>query len=260
MSTRRTALNVVAATIGGTDWSDRIKSLEISPEVIAADGRTILDRYQNEVVTAKDLRFSSRMLRGAKTARLTALDVSAWTTTEALIGSLESGRVLITTDQTDEGKAVNSQWRFPNPIGTAIEITGKFKPPSAVSPAAFALMFGALSGLDVACTITINAQTITADMLMKAVPVSIEAGRISRYDVSLSGKIDGSAPVVAGQALLVDIATGDAAVAYSLDVGFGKWEGNAIITRGELVVENEALIEESFDFANQGTPTFTAGV
>lgn len=253
MADRKTALDVSSLTIAGTDWKDRAIEASLVGDVTNEDGKSLIDRYSEAAATKLKLTFSAEMFRGANLSRLSNLDVGVCTFgANAHIGELKSGTLSVDT-KSQEGAGIKDKWSFPNSTGTDIELRGSmFVTTTALELATIA--GGTLANLSVACTLTINSQSIVLTGLITNATLRSSRDSILEYDVTIKLRGSGSL-AAAGQTILVDAITGDAIVTYSINMDGNTYSGNALITRASIDFSDGQLIRERFEFENQGTPT-----
>lgn len=253
MADRKTALDVSSITIAGTDFKDRTIDASIVGEVTNEDGKSFVDRYSEAAATKYKLTFSTEMLRGANDARITNLDVTVFTIGgTAQIGNIKSGSINVET-KASENAGIKDKWTFPNSTGTDIELRGTLFVTTVATELA-TIGGGVLANLKVACTVTINAQSVVLAGLITNATLRATRDGVQEYDVTIKLRGSGSL-AAAGQAILVDVITGDAIVTYSLNVDGNTYSGNALIMRASVDFSDGQLLRERFEFENQGTPT-----
>lgn len=255
MSLRKSALNVALFTVGGTSFLGDTKTWDFSIDVSDDDCRVAEDRYHASVPTKKALTFSIERIPHVTGVCQSNLNISVWSIGgNSYLGELESGSISITTD-TQDGSGVADIWQFPNSVGTDLEIqTNQF---ITTNSALFQLAAqNNISGIQVALIITLGGTSITVNGTMTAASHRIEAGQLQMTGVTF--KLRGTPTAATGDAIVLEILTGDSFVAWEIDTGAGAYSGDAIITQTTINFNQAQLLSMQHTLANQGAPAIVA--
>lgn len=255
MALRKDALDVSLFTIGGTDFLGDTKTWNFDIETITDDCRVASDRYHAAVPVKKRLEFTIERIPHVIGVCQSNLNVTVYSVGGAsYLGELESGSISITSDSED-GSGVADIWEFPNVLGTDAEIqTNHF----ATTQAALFHLAGQnnITSVQVEVILTLGGTSVTLPMTMSAASHRIEAGQIQMQNVTF--KLRGEPVAATGDAILLEILTGDAFVTWVIQTGAGNYSGNAIITRTNLSFNNAQLLSIEHTLANQGAPSIAA--
>ena len=254
MSLRKSALDVSLFTLGGVDFKGTVKSWDFNTEVITDDCRVAVERYHAAIAVKKRLEFTISRIPHVADACQSNLDISVFSVGgTSYLGALESGSMRITTDGVD-GSGVADLWEFINAVGSDVEIQTTLK----VSTQAALFQLASAnnsSGVAVEVILTIGETTVTLPMTMSAASHKIEEGALQMQDVTF--KLRGTPVDVDGDAMVIEILTGDAYVSWAIDSEAGQYSGNAIITQTTLSFNNSQLQSLEHTLVNQGAPSIT---
>lgn len=255
MSTRKNALDVNIFTIGGVSFLGSTKSWDFAAQVETDDCRVAVERYHAAIPVRKGLEFTISRIPHVSNLCQSNLNISVYSVGGvSFLGDLESGSATITTDVV-EGAGAADIWKWPNSVGSDVEIqTNNFVTDNADL---FQLALeNNITSVQVEVIITIpDVFEVTLPMTMTAASHHIEEGQLQMQNVSF--KLRGEPVAADGDAILLEILTGDAYVAWVCDTLAGAYSGNAIITQTSLTFNNAALLSMEHTLGNQGAPSFT---
>lgn len=256
MSDRLTALDVSVFQLGGVSFLGDTKSWDFNIPVDDDDCRVAEDRYHASIPVKKALEFSIERIPHVSTICQSGLNISVYTVGgTSFLAQLESGSLTVTTDVVD-GSGVADIWKWPNSVGTDVEIqTNHFVTTNA---ALFQLAAANnITSIQVEVVITIpDVCEITLPMTMTAAGHKIESGQLQMQNCTF--KLRGEPSSVDGDPMLIEILTGDAYLSWNITTDGGIYSGNAIITQTALNFNNAALLSMTHALANQGAPSYTA--
>jgi len=256
MSTRLDALDVSVFQLGGTSFLGDTKSWDLGVQIDDDDCRVANDRYHASIPVKKSFEFSIERIPHVSTVCQSGLNISAYTVGgNSFLSQLESGTMTITTDTAD-GAGIADIWKWPNSVGTDVEIQCNH---FVTSNAALFQLATAnnISDIQVDVVITIpDVGEVTLPMTMTAANHKIEAGQLQMQNVTF--KLRGEPTSVDGDAVLLEILTGDAYLSWNITTDGGIYSGNAIVTQTVLTFNNGALLGMTHQLANQGAPSYTA--
>lgn len=252
MADRKTSLDTASLTIGGTDYKALCTGYQFGVDDDQVKRKSVVDRYGKNCTVKQGGNFRISLFSENAGACQTNLDVTVFTVGgTALIGRMKSGRLSASTLRT-EGAGLSSRWKFPNSVGTEYSVSGDLYI-SSTAPLMLLMDNASITALDVTVTMTIGVLSFECPMTLKGVVHVVEEGQIQMENCTL--EMRGDPVTVSGRALFVDLMTGDSVVAFSIDTGAGTYTGDALITSGEISWSDGALIEDTYEFEVQGTPT-----
>jgi hypothetical protein len=255
MAVRKSALDVAVFTLGGTSFLGDTKSWDFQVDVTDDDCRVATDRYHVSVPVKKKLEFTIERIPHVTGVCQSNLSISVYTVGgTSYIGSLESGSISITTD-TEDGSGAADLWEFPNTTGTDVEVqTNNFVTSNADL---FQLaMANNITAIQVDVVLNLGAVTVSLPMTMTSASHRIEEGQLQMQNVTF--KLQGEPNSASGDAVVLEILTGDAYVSWVCDTDAGEYSGNAIITQTSLNFNQAQLQSAQHTLANQGAPSFVA--
>lgn len=255
MANKKTNLDMSIFTLGGVSFLDKITNVKFDTEILSELCRSVAERYGAEVGTKKEFRFSCGMIQHVSDVCQSALTMTVFSYDgTSYIGEVDSFDLEVTTE-TQNGDGVGDLFRWPQALGTDFTISlNKFITSNAD------LMEAAIAGnmTDIEATVIVDFAGIdvTIPVLLSAASHSIQDGQLQMEEVTM--KKGGTPSVATGDALLVEILTGDAYVAWTADSDAGAYSGNALMVSSKFTVRNAALVRAEHEFVNQGTPSFVA--
>jgi hypothetical protein len=255
MAVRKNALNVAVFTLGGTNFLGDTKSWDFQVDVTDDDCRVATDRYHTSVPVKKKLEFTIERIPHVLGICQSNLSISVYTVGgTSFLGELESGSISITTDTAD-GSGVSDIWEFPNAVGTDVEIqTNNFVTDNADL---FQLaMANNVSAIQVDVVLNLGPVSITLPMTMTSASHSIEEGQLQMQNVTF--KLQGEPDSASGDAVVLEILTGDAYVTWVCDTDAGEYTGDGLITQTTINFNGAQLQSLQHTLANQGAPSFAA--
>jgi hypothetical protein len=254
MSLRKDALDVSIFTVGGVSFLGDTKTWDFAARITDDDCRVASDRYHSSQPVKKALEFTIERIPHVTGICQSNLHVSVYSVGgTSFLGELESGTININSD-VEDGSGIADIWEFPNVLGTDFELqTNHFITSNAdLFQAAIA---NNISEIQVTVIITLGPVSVTLPMTMTAANHRIEAGQIQMQNVTF--KSQGEPDAASGDAITLEILTGDAFVAWAIDTDAGAYSGNAIITQTTINFNNAQLQTMEHTLANQGAPSFT---
>lgn len=257
MANPLTSLNMAAFDIDGGDLLALLKTASVSGDNDAADARGISDRYEFNLAVKQGQKvdFTVFQLNGSSVVD-TNLDISLWSIGGTdFLGSVRGGAINISTSA-KEGSSIASEYKYPVPTSTPIEITtDRMIFSTAITDD---LLTGVQADFAVTVSIHFGGQTVTLPMMLQAGSVKMDRGEITMENVTLKGR---GTPIAAGGSLMAKILTGTAAVGVTLDNGGTTYATDggqyAIITRLNTRFADAAIIEMEGTLEVQGALTVT---
>lgn len=253
MSLRKSALDVLVFTLGGTDFLGSTKSWNFDIGVIDDDCRVAIERYHSSTPVKKKLEFSIERIPHVVGICQSNLNVTVNTVDGAsFLGELDSGSITITTDTAD-GSGVGDLWEYQNALGTDVEIQSSY---FVSDDADLFILAGQnnITSVQVDVVLTLGGTSVTLPMTMTAASLHIEEGQLQMQNVTL--KLRGEPTAVSGDAMVVEILTGDAYVSWAIETGAGDVSGNALVSGTTINFNNAQLLSMEHTLANQGAPAF----
>lgn len=257
---RVTALAVSLLSFGAQDLIGSWKTYNHNFDITKADGKSSSNRYEKNQPVKRKRAFSITVFANKDvTYRATNLDLTVWSIAgTSRIGDIKSATITVTT-KTAEGSGAVEFDMFPVATGTALEIQAS----EFVSSEADLVMLGSqsdtITDFYVNVLFTVGGLAFAAPMMLSAGSHKVEAEQIQMQDVTLSLHGAITAPVSSGASgsnlLFALIATGSAALVYSVNTGATTEVGNALITRATLTYQDAAIVEHQFEFQGQSLAT-----
>lgn len=251
MALRKNFLDISTWAIGGSSFLGVIQSGNFDIEVLTDDCQTISDRYHTAIPVKKRLTWNATKIPHVAGVCQSNLNVTVFSVDGTdFLGELESGSITISTDVTD-GAGIADIYEFPNAQSTDVEVSTNLFTTSNhdIFQAAGA---NNITAVQVDVVVTVGGTSVTLPMTMTAASITLNTGEIQMQNVTF--KLRGEPTSATGDALVLDILTGDAYVSWAVDTDAGAYSGNAIITGTSIQFNNSALVSMSHTFANQGNP------
>lgn len=248
-------LDVSLLNIGGTSFLGLATDTDFNVGVLTELCKSISDRYDSEEPVKKEFKWTAGMIphvAGICQSGLTATVMSYDGTN--YIAEVTSFSLKITT-KLNEGDGVSEVWKWFQAGGTSYEIT--VEKLITTNAALFHMaMDNNITSIKAQLILTAGETSVTVPVTIGAASHKIENDSLQMENVTMKNR--GEPVAATGDALILEILTGDAYVAWSVETGAGDYNGNAIIESGEMTITNGALNKHNFGFANQGAPSYVA--
>ncbi len=166
----------------------------------------------------------------------------------------------------DEGRGVGDAWAFPALVKKNLRLSGTLLAPASSSELFMDTAWGAISGIDVVVSFTINGVTITWPSLISNVSHQINDGAIQRYNFEAIARDPDTgnmptAPTGSSASLLEEALNGTAAhaliVTNKAATNGISYAGNGLLRNYNLQIPHEGLVTEDVEWASQGAWTAT---
>lgn len=254
MATRKSALDVSLFTLGGVDFLGSTKSWDFQVDVTDDDCRVAIDRYHTSKPVKKKLEFPIERIPHVDDVCQSNLNISVYTVGGGnFLGELESGSISITTD-VEDGSGIANLWEWPNSLGTDLQLQANhFVTTNA--DLFQELLANNITDIQVEVVVNLGPVAITFPGTMTSGNHSIQEGQIQMQNVTF--KLRGEPDAATGDALVLEILTGDAYVSWVCNTDAGEYSGNAIITSTTITFNGSQLQSMEHTLANQGAPSFT---
>lgn len=252
MANKKTNLDTSLFTLGGVDFLELVENMSFDLEVMTDLCKSVAERYGAEKGTKKEFKFSCDILQHVAAACASGLTLSVFTSDgTSYLGEIDGFDLDVTTE-TQNGDGATEVFRWPQAVGTDYNISAqKFITTNAdwMEDA----IANNVTDIEVVVAFTVAGIVFSAPMILSSSKHSIQGGSLQMEDVSIK---KGGTPTISGDALLVEILTGDAYLSWAADSDAGAYSGNALITSAKLGVKNGALVKSAYEFSNQGAPSF----
>jgi len=255
MSNKITNLDVSLFTLGGVDFLERVEGAQFDTDILDDLCRGVAQRYGAKKGVKKEFKFSCDILQHVSSTCASGLSLSAFTWDgSSVVSEIESFDLDVTTE-IKFGDGATEVFRWPQPTGTDYEIQVDKLITSNADWIQIA-MDNNVTSIEAQLVLDVAGIDVSLPMLMSAASHSIDGGEMQMEKVVF--KKSGTPTVVTGDALLIEILTGDAYLAWAAETGAGDYSGNAIMSSAKLSVKNGALIKSAYEFFNQGAPSYVA--
>lgn len=255
MANKKTNLDVSLFTLGGTDFLELVEGMRFNTEMLLDLCRSVAERYGAKKPTKKTFTFSGDFLQHVADECASGLTLSVFTVGGTdYLGEIESFN-FNTTTETKTSDGPSNLFRWIQAVGTDYSMSANKFITSNADWMELAIANNATS-VQVTVAFTVAGIQVSCPMTISAASHSIQGGDMQMEEVTFEK--NGTPTVASGDALLVEILTGDAYLSWAADSDAGSYSGNAIITSSKLTIENGALVKSSYEFTNQGAPSFVA--
>jgi hypothetical protein len=258
MPDRKHALDFTVYDLGGTDWIDYLKAFRLDSELELDDGKSLTDRYEEEVVVKSNDRFRGTLLVHQAAALKSNLDVTLWTIGGvAHLANLKDGTVTI-TNRNKDGSGVADLKESPHLLATSIQIEGDYLINLSSGVVAASLVKLAMSSTiadkSLAYSLAVGGVVLQGNGKLQRASHVVDEEDFQVQSATLKGT--GTPTSVTSHSLIVSALTGTAAMAFTVTTGAGGYTGNLVIEQAVLQVKDAALLRADFDFKVFGQPTF----
>lgn len=265
MALPATSLSITSFLLNSVQIKEQLQTASVRADNTLADARGIADRYENNVPTKQEqsIDITAHWYDSVNSVESTPLDVTLWSLggTDYSVAQIKGGSIEITNDGPD-ASGMTQTVKAMVPTKTALTIRSELM---IVTEGVFTnqqlTAIFTTGGLNVAASITLPGETITAPMILRATDHTVQRGEIHFENVELSLRGTPTAPSDSSILSLALLGAAVCAVDYDSAVneyktGVGKY---VVINRLGLTFRDGALIEQSMRLVFQGGATIVAG-
>lgn len=255
MANKKTNLDVSLYELGGVSFLEVVENCSFDTEVMTDLCRAVNERYGAEKAVKKEFKFSADILQHVADECASGLTLSVFSFDgTSYLGEIESFDLDVSTD-TQNGDGPTEVFRWPQAVGTDYNVSANKFIVSNVDWMQAAIANN-VTGVEVQIAFTVAGIAISLPMTLSSAKHNIQGDSLQMEEVSFKKR--GTPDTVTGDSLLIEILTGDAYLTWAADSDAGSYGGNALITSAKLSVKNGALVKSSYEFSNQGAPSFVA--
>jgi hypothetical protein len=267
MPARAISGNLALASIGGTDRLAYVRDATISVERQSIESSVITTTYEAAQAGKGSLSLRANLMSVVSgSTKVNHLDVTAFAIGgTSYIADVESGSCRVEW-QLEEGGGVSDGWEYPVCVKKRISGDVVLRVPATSASTLPALFNGAVSGLNVAFSVTINGVATTFNAFLRSLEHQIPVAGVQKYSCQFEGQSTDAGVAVSAPAgtttILEKALNTTSALAFDFDTNSStngtSYSGNAVFESYAFSWSENEMVLSEISMRSQGTVTIAA--